>query len=629
MLNFKILEILLKNPDISQRELSKQVHLSIGKVNASLNRLQIDGYIEINKSGNRYDYHVSDKGRNFLLQELEILQESKVPLQTIKNKKVTQAVILAAGERKEFNQPVCLLDIEGSNLLKRTVTILEENGIEKIIIVTGYQKDAIENDEYLKGKDPIFFVENPRYLWTGSMASLAVAAEHVTDDFVLIEDDILLEERVMRELLQHEDRDCMLLTKESGSGDEAYVEIRNGTIYEISKDIYRLNRIDGEMVGMTKISYEVFNEMLEIFKSNKNPYINYEYTLLDVSRTIDLSYLKIPDMIWYEIDNQENYHTVVDKIFPLLKVKEEAYKEHQLKQTIANALKIKVNQVTAISPLGGLTNRNYKVTINEKDYAVRFPGKGTESYLNRQAEKIHSFIVSNLGVHPKIVYFDEQTGLKLAEYIPNAETLNSKTGKRQDNLSLVARIFQKVHHSGEKFVDRFDVFEKITEYETILHEFNGKLPDDYDDVKRQVLELKSEYQSLPFELAPCHIDPLAENFVKSGEDQMFLIDWEYAGMNDPLWDIAAYSIEAELSSSEEKLFLLNYFNGEMTDEEAKRLWMNKIFLDFLWTIWALMKEALGEDFGSYAATRYHRANSNLREYDKLQKVRGKREGQIL
>ncbi|MDW0116948.1 phosphocholine cytidylyltransferase/choline kinase family protein [Sporosarcina thermotolerans] len=617
MHKFKILEILSKNADVNQRHLADECNLSIGKVNYTLNELTKDGFIETGKSGIKHHYQVTKLGKNYLLNELEQYQETKVLLHSNERKKVTQAVILVAGERKDFDMPVCLLDIQGTNLIERTVSCLEENDVEKIIIITGFKKEKIENYEGLKGKENIIFIENPRYLWTGSMASLAYAAEYITDDFILVEDDILIEEKAFVELLNHKDRDCMLITKESGSGDEALIELRNGYVYEISKDKHRLNQIDGEMVGITKISYEVFIEMLEIYKENKNPFINYEYTLLNVSRKVNLGYLKLPELIWSEIDNKEHYFKVTDKIYTLLKVKEEKFKEDKLKHIIADALSIDVKRVISMEPLGGLTNRNYKVSIDSKDYAVRFPGKGTERYLNRYAEKVNTEIVSALGVNPNILYFNEENGLKIVEYIQNGETLNPKTGRREDNIILVAQSFRKVHMSGEEFVEVFNVFEKITEYETVLKELKGQLPEDYEEVKRQVLDLKDKYLSLDFKLAPCHIDPLTENFVKSSEDKMYLIDWEYAGMNDPLWDIAMYAIEAGLTSAEEELFLTIYFNGIVTDEDTARVLMNKIFIDFLWTIWGLMKEAGGADFGSYAATRYSRAKNFLREYHSL------------
>ncbi|MEH7225022.1 NTP transferase domain-containing protein [Bacillus sp. JJ1566] len=615
---FDILAEISRNPEITQRTLAKLCKISIGKVNYTINKLIEENFIETKKTGSTIHYFVSEKGKEYLIKELEKLQETKVSLYKNEYKPITQAVILAAGERKSFDRPIGLLDIHGTTLLERTVNILEENGIEKIVIVTGYLKEMLEQSEVLKGKDTVSFVENTRYLWTGSMASLALASDYMTDDFILIEDDILIEQAAIEELLETGERDCILMTKESGSGDEAFVEIRNDQIYQISKDIHRLNRIDGEMVGITKISYEVYQEMLNIFKDNQNPYINYEYTLLDVGRTVNLGFLKLPNIIWAEVDNYADYFKVVDKIFPLLRVKEEEIKVNEIKQTIANALQIDESLITTIESLGGLTNRNYKITIDGKDYAVRFPGKGTEKFLNRSTEKLISETVSELGINPPILFFDEHTGLKIVEYIPEAETLNPKTGKREENLIMIADIFRKLHDSEVDFKDRFDVFEKITEYEDVIASGNVTLPEDYSDLKAQVLELENQYLSMNVPLSPCHIDPLSENFVKSGANKMYLIDWEYGGMNDAFWDIAAFIIESELSPAEERLFVLQYFNGEMDTITAKRLLMNKIFVDFLWTLWGLMKVATGYDFYSYAMGRFNRTKGFMKEYQLLE-----------
>lgn len=617
MHQFQIVEAISKNPESTQRALADTCGLSVGKVNYTINQLVEEKLIIKKKSGRIYHYEITEKGKSFLLNEADQLQDIKIVLHSKERKQVKQAVILAAGEKAEFDLPACLLPIKDTTLLERTISILETVGIEKIIMVTGYKKEAFAAIDALKDNPKIHFVENPRYLWTGSMTSLAAAAELITDDFILIEDDILIEENAIAELLNAEERDCLLITKESGSGDEAFIEIQNNYLYKISKDIHQLNRIDGEMTGITKISYRLFEEMLELFSKNKNPYVNYEYILLDVSRIIDVGLLKIPDLVWAEIDSYKHHFSVVDKFYPMLLRKEADFKERELKQLVANALNMDMADVTSVDALGGLTNRNFKVTVGADEYAVRIPGKGTEHFINRLDEKINSEIVCEIGIHPEVVYFNEQSGIKIVRFIPEAETLNPKTGTREDNLVLVADIFRNLHTSGETFNAPFDVFEKITEYETVLANLNGQLFDGHEQVKQQVLELEAYYKSLNVVPVPCHNDPLAENFVKSGEDKMFLVDWEYSGMNDPFWDVAAYIIEAELSPAKEKLLLLEYFNGEPTSEQLEQLLLNKIFLDFLWTIWALMKEAGGEDFGSYALTRFNRAKENLEEYKNL------------
>jgi len=111
---------------------------------------------------------------------------------------------------------------------------------------------------------------------------------------------------------------------------------------------------------------------------------------------------------------------------------------------------------------------------------------------------------------------------------------------------------------------------------------------------------------------PCHNDLVPENLVKSGDGKVFLIDWEYAGMNDPMWDIAAHSLECEFTPEDEELFLSLYLQqDEIPLEIQQRVIMNKIFQDFLWSIWTIIKEAKGDDFGQYGINRFNRARENL------------------
>ena len=116
---------------------------------------------------------------------------------------------------------------------------------------------------------------------------------------------------------------------------------------------------------------------------------------------------------------------------------------------------------------------------------------------------------------------------------------------------------------------------------------------------------------LDVKLVPCHNDMVAENFIKSGE-KIYLIDWEYGGMNDPMWDLAAYSLENELSEDQEELFLKLYFKGNVEEKYKKRILINKIYQDFLWSTWTNIKEAKGDDFGTYGIDRYNRAKKNLK-----------------
>jgi thiamine kinase-like enzyme/choline kinase/predicted transcriptional regulator len=607
----KLLETINKNNNVSQKKLSDLSDISIGKVNYLIQEMLEKDLVYNEKKGRNMNYFLTPKGIEYLQQQIGSYQDKKVNIHYPDVKKeITQAVILAGGLRKDFDCPAGMLKVEDKELIKRNIEILQEIGITKFVIVTGYRKEAFSELEDFAN---ITFVENKRYKWTGSMASLACAYEYITDDFLLLEDDLLIEERAIRELAASPLRDCVLITNESGSGDEAFVEIRNGFLYKVSKDIHQFNRIDGEMIGASKLSLDVFHMMVKDYEQrNRNPYMNYEYMLLDISRNFNIGYLKLFNIVWAEADSQEQFNQIQQKIYPMLKRKEAEFLENLIKENLSAALSIKPDDVTAIQPFGGMTNKNYKVAIGDKEYVLRIPGNGTEKMISRKEEKINSSLASEVGIDTELLYFNDETGIKVSELIPNAETLNSKTAKREDYMTLTAGILNKLHHSDIKMANTFNVFEKIEEYEHLLKEVNGSTYNGYEKVRAQVMQLKKQFESMDIEFVPCHNDTVPENFVKSGEEGIYLIDWEYAGMNDPMWDLAAHSLESAFSPEEEELFLTLYLGQEQIPDEIKvRVLMNKIYQDFLWSIWTNIKEAKGDDFGTYGIDRFNRARVNL------------------
>jgi thiamine kinase-like enzyme/choline kinase/predicted transcriptional regulator len=608
---FQLLEAINKNAYLNQKKLAEICGISIGKVNYLIHDLTFGEFIYSEKKGRNISYFLTQKGIDFLKSGIQAFHEKKVNIHQNPLTEIKQAVILAAGSRKDFNKPAGLMPIEETTLLKRNVEILQENGINHIVVVTGYQKEAFQDFPELSH---LHFVENPKYKWTGSMASLALASDLISEDFLLIEDDILIEERAFKEMLLHPHRDCILITDESGSGDEAFVELRNGYLYKISKDIHQFNHVDGEMIGFSKLSYEVFSKMVhEYSQHNKNPYMNYEYMLLDVSRHYNIGFLKMHNLIWGEIDSRQHYDNIINKIYPILKRKEAVFREIQIKSYLMEALDLAYEDIQEIQPFGGMTNKNFKVTVNGKEYVLRIPGNGTEQMINRKEEKVNSTIVSQLGIDTKIAYFNEENGVKIAELIPNAETLTGKTAKRQDYMMLTTAVLRKLHESGVEMANQFDVFEKITEYEHLMEEAKGEPYEHYDEVRAQVMALKDVCRGMNITFKPCHNDLVPENLVKSGSDKVYLIDWEYAGMNDPMWDVAAHSLECEFSPEDEELFLSLYLQqDEIPLEIQQRVLMNKIFQDFLWTIWTIIKEAKGDDFGAYGMNRFTRARENLK-----------------
>ena len=605
---FKLLKEINKNSGINQRALSRKCNISLGKVNASIEDLEFNDYITKEISGRQHKYSITKKGLELLERELRTNKDIQLELHTDINTNIKFAVILAAGRNKNFDIPVSNLKVNDETLIERNISLLKKNGIENIIVVAGYKSELIKD---ILSNEDITILKNENYKWTGTMESLSIAFDYIDEDFLLVESDIVVEESGVREIIKYPSRDCILITAESGSGDEAFVEIKDNKIYKISKDIAQLNRIDGEMIGISKISYEFYKKMMDSYEDNMNPYMNYEYMMLDISRTYSLGYAKVDNLLWHEIDNIEHYNYVTNKLLKRIVKKEKSALLSNLKEIILSCMDISIDDIKDISPIGGMTNKNYKICVKDNFYVLRVPGNGTEEMISRSDEIKNAVYANKVGVDAELIYFNEDSGIKISSFIKNAETLSPEAAKKQHNMKLVSDVLRKLHNSTEVMNNNFDIYGKIEKYEELAKKANGKFFDDYYEVKEKVVYLSKIMNELDVELRPCHNDTIAENFIKSDNNRIYLIDWEYAGMNDPMWDLAAYCLENSFTEEEEELFLKLYFKGKVGEKYKKRVLINKIYQDFLWSTWTNIKEAKGEEFGTYGIDRYNRAKANI------------------
>ncbi len=609
----KILKTLNDNFNINQRELAKRTNISLGKVNAVLKEFTTDGYIDRITNNRGTLYKVTEKGMKYLEENIASAKSTRLKLHEEEKKIVKQAVILAAGRTEEFGKPVGMLEIEDFKLIDRTLNILKENGITKVVIVTGYESHYFE--ECFKNSKNIVLVKSDKYKWTGTMHSLSLAKDYIDDDFLLIENDLIFEKRAIKELVESENRDCILFTNESGSGDEAFVEIRDNHLYKMSKDIHQFNRIDGEMIGLTKISYKLYTMMLEEFKGNVNPYLNYEYVLLDVARNYNIGFVKIDDLAWGDADTPKEYDKIKNYLYPTIRRRELSYEINNIKTIIRDALKVKDEDIAEIVPAGGMTNKNYRICVKNEKYILRVAGVGTEQMINRHTEMFNSAIASEKGYNVEVPYFNLETGVKISKFIENAETLTHRSIKKEENLRQVTNILRNLHECTDFHMDNeFNMFRELEKYEGILKKDGGDFFEDYSEIREKVMALEAELKACDRVFVPSHNDLVSENFVKDTEGRIYLIDWEYSGINDDMWDLAALSLENEFSEDDIELMFRLYFNGKEADKNSRRrLLIHQICQDMLWAVWTLIKEAEGDDFGTYGIDRYNRAKEYLKK----------------
>lgn len=267
---------------------------------------------------------------------------------------------------------------------------------------------------------------------------------------------------------------------------------------------------------------------------------------------------------------------------------------------------------------GGLTNLVYRVgTGHENDaLCLRLPGKGTEEYIDRAVEAYNARAAAAAGVSPQVLHADADTGVMVSRFIDGFETMSPATFRAKPGApARAARAFHALHTSGETFRFRFELFAMIDDYLNILATRTVDFPDGYQDVLEDAKGVREALDAHPATLAPCHCDPLCENFLDDGT-RMWIIDWEYSGMNDPLWDLGDLSVEAGFGAAEDTEMMNAYFAGGASDAQMGRMVIYKAMCDLLWTLWGLIQHANEnpvEDFWAYATGRFDRCKTLMND----------------
>jgi len=270
--------------------------------------------------------------------------------------------------------------------------------------------------------------------------------------------------------------------------------------------------------------------------------------------------------------------------------------------------------------LGGMTNRVYRLG----DLIIRVPGEGTSDYINRADEALAAKAAARAGVSPEVLHVDSASGLMVTRYVPNAVTMTPKAFNSRDGAPARAALgLRQLHRSGESFPARFELFAMIDDYLSHLSGKDVALPEGYHQVLSEAEAVRAALARNPVPLAPCHCDPLCENFLDTGE-RMWIVDWEYSGMNDPMWDLGDLSVEAGFDAAQDDALLAAYFDGNITPKDRARMVLYKAMCDLLWTLWGLLQLANNnpaEDFRAYADNRFARCRALMASDDFVDSLR--------
>ena len=237
-------------------------------------------------------------------------------------KSINTAVILAAGLGSRFgertkNQPKGFVEVEGEALIERSIRLLKEQGIQNIIIGTGHQNQHYKN---IKAKYNLTIYENEEYSTTGSIFTLSLAKPFVSTDILLLESDILYQPKALESLLNDEHNNSILTSGFTQSNDEVYVSADESmNLTGLSKKPESFDHIIGELVGISKISYDLFSDLEKFVNSDlTHKKWDYEMGIVAFSKKHHVKALLNKEIVWCEIDNETHLVRAINEIYPQL-----------------------------------------------------------------------------------------------------------------------------------------------------------------------------------------------------------------------------------------------------------------------------------------------------------------------
>jgi len=261
---------------------------------------------------------------------------------------------------------------------------------------------------------------------------------------------------------------------------------------------------------------------------------------------------------------------------------------------------------------GGITNRNFRVDTGGESFVLRIAGADTNLLgINREYEYAANLAAGELGIAPEVIYVIQPEGYLVTRFIP-ARPYPQEEITQPENIRRVVEIVRRIHAMPE-IPGTFSVFRTIEDYAETAKRYSVKFPKNYDWMIERMKEAESALMTDPKPLRPCHNDLLNANFLI--DDQIYVLDWEYAGMGDVYFDLANFSDHHELSDKQD-LWLLECYFGEVTDKKIAHLKIMKVMSDFREALWALVQIGISEldfDYPGYANRFFARVFKNLND----------------
>ena len=608
-----VFRTLLEEPDITQRELARKTDISLGTANSLIRECASRGYIKEEAGGWK------------LTCEGEAMMEQY---------RVDGALIIAAGFGSRFvpltfETPKGLLEVFGERMIERQICQLHEVGITDITIVVGYLKEKFE---YLIDRYGVRLLYNPEYETKNTLATIYRAKDVLKgrNMYILSSDNWLRENMYHRyecgawysaSFQKGETAEwCLSFNKKGritgvqvGGTDQwfmygpAYFSREfTATFLPVLEAYYQIpgteqlyweqpyaDMLSGE--AARRLEKESPRLLAEAEKASGLRATNWSQIEMDINRQ--------PENQVYEFENLEELR--------LFDPRYQSHSDNTALELVAKVFQVPESEITNIRCLkSGMTNKSFLFEIQGRSCICRIPGAGTELLINRRQEKAVYDAVVPMGITEHLIWLDPADGYKISDFYQDARNGNAADWKDMEKCMDMLRT---LHRSGTTVDHAFDIRERIDFYEELCIRQGGIPFEDYAMVRSwvdELLELREQYR-LPDCL--CHIDANVDNFLFFPDGSVKLLDWEYAGMCDPMMDIAMCAIYSYMDEDDTDRLLRLYLRRGPTREEEICLYADAALGGFLWCLWAVYKAALGEEFGEYTIIMYRYAKQYYRK----------------
>lgn len=566
-----ILNAIRKNPKVNQREIANQSGYSLGFVNRVVKELQEEKWLS--PTG-----ELSKKAKTF-----------------IKENQPQRAIILAAGFGMRMvpintEIPKGLMEVKGEVLIERMIRHLHEVGITDIQVVVGFMK---ERYEYLIDEFQVKLVVNSEYQVKNNLHSLSKVKSSL-DKTYIIPCDIWSEENPFSDF---EPYSWYMVTNEQSI--ESTVRVNR------KRELVMIDETEegNQMIGLSYVMGEeatLIQEKLQEF-SKKSSYDHefWECTLQDKNKWIIPSKVVNSKQL-IEINTYEQLREIDGNSANL---------QTDAISIIQDCFNVEVDEIKNITVLKkGMTNRSFLFECQNQKYIMRIPGEGTDHLINRKEEADVYQALENRQICDDVLYMNPENGYKITAYLEDATNCDAENWDEVEACMTKLREFHELNLTVDH---RFDIFGQIDFYESL---WNGEKSyfKDYETTKTAIFELKKWIDTLEKNETLVHIDAVPDNFLFT-KDGIRIIDWEYAGMQDPHVDIAMFCIYSLYSREQVDHLIDLYFKGEVSPMIRTKIYAYIASAGLLWSNWCEYKRSLGIDFGEYSLCQYRYA----KEYSKL------------